>query len=73
MDRELNSRAAAKLPHGLNPETQSCSVTAMPPGASKLVCVYRSIYDNDLLKVIPEEILAKDYGCGDASRYIRVS
>jgi ubiquinone/menaquinone biosynthesis C-methylase UbiE len=28
-------------------------------------------YDKALLEVIPEEILAKDYGCGDPSRYIR--
>ncbi|MBI2231615.1 MAG: methyltransferase domain-containing protein [Deltaproteobacteria bacterium] len=28
-------------------------------------------YDQGLLKVIPDEILAKDYGCGDPSRYIR--
>jgi ubiquinone/menaquinone biosynthesis C-methylase UbiE len=28
-------------------------------------------YDKALLKVIPDEILGKDYGCGDPSRYIR--
>lgn len=28
-------------------------------------------YNQDLLKVIPPEILEKDYGCGDPSRYIR--
>ena len=28
-------------------------------------------YDPALLKVIPDEILEKDYGCGDPSRYIR--
>ena len=28
-------------------------------------------YDKDLLKVIPDEIIEKDYGCGDPSRYIR--
>src|SRR3990172_3232555 len=28
-------------------------------------------YDQGLLKVIPREILEKDYGCGDPSRYIR--
>ena len=28
-------------------------------------------YDNALLKVIPNEIIEKDYGCGDPSRYIR--
>ncbi|MGH7825763.1 MAG: methyltransferase domain-containing protein [Candidatus Binatia bacterium] len=28
-------------------------------------------YDPSLLKVIPDEIIEKDYGCGDPSRYIR--
>jgi ubiquinone/menaquinone biosynthesis C-methylase UbiE len=28
-------------------------------------------YDKSLLEVIPDEILAKDYGCGDPSRYVR--
>jgi len=27
-------------------------------------------YDRTLLKVIPEEIIEADYGCGDPSRYI---
>lgn len=27
-------------------------------------------YDQDLLEVIPREILEKDYGCGDPSRYV---
>jgi len=27
-------------------------------------------YDNALLQVIPDEIIEKDYGCGDPSRYI---
>lgn len=27
-------------------------------------------YDNSYLKIIPEEIIAKDYGCGDPTRYI---
>jgi len=27
-------------------------------------------YDKSLLKVIPDEIIEKDYGCGDPSRYI---
>jgi arsenite methyltransferase len=27
-------------------------------------------YDEALLKVIPEEIIEKDYGCGDPSRYV---
>jgi arsenite methyltransferase len=28
-------------------------------------------YDQALLKVIPKEIIEKDYGCGDPSRYVR--
>ena len=28
-------------------------------------------YDKALLQVIPQEIIEKDYGCGDPSRYIR--
>jgi arsenite methyltransferase len=28
-------------------------------------------YDEALLKIMPDEIIAKDYGCGDPSRYIR--
>lgn len=28
-------------------------------------------YDADLLKVLPREIIEKDYGCGDPSRYVR--
>ncbi len=28
-------------------------------------------YDPALLKIIPEEIIQKDYGCGDPSRYVR--
>lgn len=28
-------------------------------------------YDTSLLKLLPEEIVEKDYGCGDPSRYVR--
>ncbi len=28
-------------------------------------------YDPSLLEVIPDEIIARDYGCGDPSRYVR--
>lgn len=27
-------------------------------------------YDNSYLEIIPEEIIAKDYGCGDPTRYV---
>src|SRR5262245_26715093 len=28
-------------------------------------------YDRDLLEVIPPEVIEKDYGCGDPSRYLK--
>jgi len=28
-------------------------------------------YDTDLLKALPHEIIERDYGCGDPSRYVR--
>jgi arsenite methyltransferase len=28
-------------------------------------------FDEDLLKVIPREVIERDYGCGDPSRYLR--
>ena len=28
-------------------------------------------YQSDLLKILPQEIIEKDYGCGDPSRYVR--
>jgi arsenite methyltransferase len=30
-------------------------------------------YDNDLLAMLPDEIIARDYGCGDPSRYVQES
>ena len=28
-------------------------------------------YDTSLLALLPEEVIEKDYGCGDPSRYVR--
>ena len=28
-------------------------------------------YDSGLLAMLPDEIIEKDYGCGDPSRYVR--
>src|SRR5216684_8761668 len=28
-------------------------------------------YNRDLLKIIPQEVIEKDYGCGDPSRYVK--
>lgn len=36
---------------------------------SKLCC--HVDYDGQYLKIIPEEVIERDYGCGDPSRYLR--
>jgi arsenite methyltransferase len=35
----------------------------------KLCCPVK--YDEDLLKVIPQEVIERDYGCGDPTKYLR--
>ena len=42
---------------------------AASPRTASLCCPVD--YDADLLKVIPKEILERDYGCGDPSRHVR--
>src|SRR5204862_5457109 len=37
--------------------------------ADKLCCPVE--YDSEYLKVIPPEVIERDYGCGDPSRYLR--
>jgi len=37
--------------------------------ADKLCCPVA--YDSDFLEVIPREVIERDYGCGDPSRYLR--
>src|SRR5947208_10831428 len=37
--------------------------------ADKLCCPVE--YDSEYLKVIPQEVIERDYGCGDPSRYLR--
>src|SRR5881398_4054631 len=37
--------------------------------AGKLCCPVE--YDSKYLKVIPQEVIERDYGCGDPSRYLR--
>src|SRR2546425_3329168 len=55
----------------LNPESavkRRYAAAAQAPEAA-LCCPTR--YNEDYLKVIPQEVLEKDYGCGDPSRYVR--
>jgi len=70
MDREI-TRATAGNGQGANLEA---AVLERYGDAAREVeaCLCLPVsYDQSLLKVIPDEIIAKDYGCGDPSRYIR--
>jgi ubiquinone/menaquinone biosynthesis C-methylase UbiE len=53
------------------PETavkQRYSAAAKAPEAA-LCCPVE--YNKDLLKIIPQEVIEKDYGCGDPSRFVK--
>ncbi len=55
----------------LNPEAnvkQRYAAAALQPEAA-LCCPIN--YDPQFLKIIPAEVIEKDYGCGDPSRYVR--
>ncbi len=55
----------------LRPETatqQRYAAAAKAPEAA-LCCPVE--YNQDLLKIIPQEVIEKDYGCGDPSRYVK--
>ncbi|MBI4463271.1 MAG: methyltransferase, partial [Acidobacteria bacterium] len=46
-----------------------CYAAAAQQKAASLCCPTE--YDSQYLEAIPKEILERDYGCGDPSRYIR--
>lgn len=57
--------------HPARPEaatTQRYAAAAKAPEAA-LCCPVE--YNKDLLKIIPQEVIEKDYGCGDPSRYVK--
>src|SRR6266536_3518957 len=45
------------------------AAAAVRPEADLCCCAVE--YDREYLKAIPEEVIRKDYGCGDPSRYLR--
>ena len=56
------------------PRSAESSVTSRYAAAAKapeaaLCCPVE--YNKDLLKIIPQEVIEKDYGCGDPSRYVQ--
>jgi arsenite methyltransferase len=69
MDREVDEKIS-----GRNGADYEAAVLQRYGAAAQEVeaCLCLPVsYDQALLRVIPEEILEKDYGCGDPSRYIR--
>lgn len=59
------------IPPSVSPEAatrQRYAAAAKAPEAA-LCCPVE--YNKDLLKIIPQEVIEKDYGCGDPSRYLK--
>ena len=58
-------------PHSVRAETsvKSRYATAAKSPEADLCCPVE--YNRDLLKIIPPEVIEKDYGCGDPSRYLQ--
>ena len=57
-----------------NPRSTESSVASRYAAAAQvpeaaLCCPVE--YNRDLLKIIPQEVIEKDYGCGDPSRYVK--
>ena len=64
----------ANTMHPPTPPSAESSVTARYAAAAKrpeavLCCPVE--YNRELLKIIPQEVIEKDYGCGDPSRYVK--
>src|SRR5881394_4053203 len=55
----------------INPESavRECYTAAAQAPVTALCCAID--YDRQLLKIIPEEVIQKDYGCGDPSQYLK--
>ena len=72
MDRELDSRVnGGSFNYGFDPETAVLErYGSAAEEVESCLCLPVS-YDPSLLQVIPAEIIEKDYGCGDPSRYIQ--
>ncbi len=71
MDRDMSSEANGEsLANGFDPEeTVLQRYGSAAQEVEACLCLPVS-YDKSLLQVIPAEIIEKDYGCGDPSRYI---
>jgi len=72
MDREATVGANEKS-HNRNGADYEAAVLQRYGNAARAVeaCLCLPVsYDQALLRVIPKEIIVKDYGCGDPSRYV---
>lgn len=56
--------------HGIEQTVSSRYANAAAQREEALCCPVN--YDPRYLKIIPEEVIEKDYGCGDPSRHVRV-
>lgn len=69
---ELSTQTTSGSPRGVN--AIEAAVLSRYADASKLpeaaLCCPTINYDKDLLAMLPQEIIEKDYGCGDPSRYV---
>jgi arsenite methyltransferase len=71
MDRDMNSEANGEsLANGFNPEKAVLQRYGSAAQEVEACLCFPVSYDKSLLQVIPAEIIEKDYGCGDPSRYI---
>jgi arsenite methyltransferase len=71
MDRDMNSEANGEsLANGFDPEKAVLQRYASAAQEVEACLCLPVSYDKSLLQVIPAEIIEKDYGCGDPSRYI---
>ena len=62
----MKSKTLSVRPEAATPQRYAAAAKA--PEAA-LCCPVE--YNPDLLKIIPQEVIEKDYGCGDPSRYVK--
>src|SRR6476661_8257370 len=55
----------------VRPETAVKNRDAAAAKATEAALCCPVEYNRDLLKIIPQEVIEKDYGCGDPSRYLK--
>lgn len=65
----MSSNEIAEVPYGVEDEVLRRYRGAAREAEGALCCPTQ--YDSRFLKILPQEIIEKDYGCGDPSRHVR--